>query len=394
MKMDAPPTNFTARRIAVALAGYCAFINLYAPQAVLPLLSSEFGAGPAQISGIMTASTLAVAITAPFTGTVSDVLGRKRVIISAMALLAVPTVLASLAPTLSALVFWRFVQGLMLPPIFAVTIAYIGEEWPRHEATAAVGLYTSGSALGGFSGRFVTGILADLVGWRYGFDVLALMTLAGAGAVFVMLPREQKFVRSEGLLASTKQMLRHLRNPRLVATYAVGFGVLFNFIATFTYISFHLAAPPYNLSATALGTIFVVYLVGSAATPLAGVAVNHFGRRHFVTAILFIWMAGAMLTLASSLILIVAGMVCQAVSTGAVTTIAQAGRSSAVGLYVTSFYVGGSFGASFGGIAWTFGHWPACVALLISMLAIMATIVIVFWPRHNKPTPVQAVEPP
>ncbi len=402
MKADASPTGFTARRIAVALAGYCAFINLYAPQAILPLLAREYGAGPAQISGIITASTLAVALTAPFTGTVSDVLGRKRVIISAMAFLAVPTVLAAMAPTLSALVFWRFVQGLVLPPIFAVTIAYIGEEWPRHEATAAVGLYTSGSALGGFSGRFVTGIIADLVGWRYAFDMLALMTLAGAAAVFVMLPREQKFVRSEGLLASTRQMLGHLRNRQLLATYAIGFGVLFNFIATFTYISFHLAVPPYNLSASALGAIFVVYLVGSATTPLAGAAVNRFGRRRFVTAILFVWMAGVLLTLAPSLILIIAGlavcagcgMICQAVSTGAVTVTAQAGRSSAVGLYVTSFYVGGSFGASIGGVAWTYGHWPACVAMLIVMLAIMAAIVIVFWPRHSKPALPEAIEPP
>ena len=68
-----------------------------------------------------------------------------------------------------------------------------------------------------------------------------------------LLPPERKFVRSEGLAASMRQMLAHFRNGQLLATFAVGFGVLFNFIATFTYISFHLAAPPYNLSATWLG---------------------------------------------------------------------------------------------------------------------------------------------
>ena len=120
--------HITARQLAVGLAGYSCFVNLYSPQAILPLLSQEFGAGAAEISTIMTASTLAVALTAPFTGTVADVLGRKRVIVAALAVLAVPTVLAALAPTLSALVFWRFVQGLVLPPIFAVTIAYIGDE--------------------------------------------------------------------------------------------------------------------------------------------------------------------------------------------------------------------------------------------------------------------------
>src|ERR1700688_971351 len=359
-------SNFAVRRFAVGLAGYCAFINLYSPQAILPLLSDEFGAGAAGISTIMTAGTLAVALMAPFSGTVADVLGRKRVIVTALAVLAVPTVMAALAPTLSALIFWRFVQGLAMPPVFAVTIAYIGEEWPPHEATAAVGAYTAGASFGGFSGRFFTGILSDVAGWRYAFVALALATLAGAGALSVLLARERKFVRSEGLIASGRQMLRHFRNPQLVATYAVGFGVLFNFIATFTYVSFRLAAAPYNLSASALGTIFVVYLVGAALAPLTGWAVGRFGRRHCMIGLIGLRIGGIALTLAAQLWMILlglticagTGLLCQAVSTGYVTITARAVRSSAVVLDVTSFYLGGSFGAALGGIACHFAGWP------------------------------------
>ena len=58
-------------------------------------------------------------------------------VVTALAVLAVPTIMAALAPTLGALIFWRFVQGLVLPPIFAVTIAYIGEEFPPREATGS-----------------------------------------------------------------------------------------------------------------------------------------------------------------------------------------------------------------------------------------------------------------
>jgi predicted MFS family arabinose efflux permease len=288
-----------------------------------------------------------------------------------------------------------------MPPIFAVTIAYIGEELSPHEATAAAGLYTSGASLGGFSGRFVTGILSDIVGWRYAFVVLAAMTLAGAIAVAVMLPRERKFIRSAGLIASGKQMLRHFRNPQLVATYAVGFGVLFNFIATFTYISFRLAAAPYNLSPTLLGMIFVVYLVGTALTPMTGWAVGRFGRRDFMIATIGVWIAGIALTLAGPLWLILlgltisagCGLLCQAVSTGYVTITAQAGRSSAVGLYVSSFYLGGSFGAAIGGLAWTFAGWAACVAMVAVMLTVMAGIVAGAWSRTKKATPPSAIEP-
>ena len=56
----------------------------------------------------------------------------------------------------------------------------------------------------------------------------------------------------------------------LVATYAVGFCVLFTQVAMFTYVTFHLAAPPFSLSTVALGWLFVVYLVGAAVTPFAG----------------------------------------------------------------------------------------------------------------------------
>src|SRR5215831_10738542 len=145
----------------------------------------------------------------------------------------IPTVMVALSTSLTALIFWRAVQGLVLPPIFAVMVAYIGDELPRHEATTVAGIYSSGSSLGGFSGRLFTGLLADLVSWRAGFMALAVIAFAGAIAVAFLLPHERKFVRSEGLLASNRQMLAHLRNKQLIATYAVGFAVLFNFIATF-----------------------------------------------------------------------------------------------------------------------------------------------------------------
>ena len=248
------------------------------------------------------------------------------------------------------------------------------------------------------SARFVTGVLADLAGWRTAFIVLAVVTLLSAVAVALMLPREQKFVRSEGFAASAMQMLRHFRNTQLVATYAVGFGTLFNFIATFTFISFHLAAPPYGLSASAIGAIFLVYLVGTVLSPMVGWAITRFGRRNFVVGVVAVWMIGILLTLASPLWLIIvgvaicagAGLLTQAISTGYVAVGAERGASSAVGLYVSSFYVGGSAGAALGALAWIAGGWPACVALVLGMLAIMGAVV---WGLWTPGTPVAPQRP-
>ncbi|MGH7246482.1 MAG: MFS transporter, partial [Pseudomonadota bacterium] len=230
---------FDNRSLAVATAGFCAFLNLYSVQALLPELSTEFGVGAGEISWLMTATTAAIALSAPFTGALADAAGRKRLIAWATFAVAAPTLIMSATSSVPAFAFWRFVQGLLLPPIFAVAVAYIGDEWPPADIPRVAGLYVSGSSIGGFCGRFIPGALADLIGWRDALAVVALITLVAAAIVAGTLTRERHFVRSGGLFTSLKQMARHLRDPRLLATNAIGFGVLFNFIATFTYVSFH-----------------------------------------------------------------------------------------------------------------------------------------------------------
>jgi YNFM family putative membrane transporter len=375
------------RRIAVAFAAVGAFLHLYAPQAVLPMMAREYGVGAADASLIITAGTFAVAATAPFSGALSDVLGRKRVIVAAMALLLIPATMTALAPSLHQLIFWRFMHGLLLPPIFAVTIAYIGDEFPPGEANSVFGIYAAFSAVGGFLGRFIPGMLTQYVGWRGGFLALACGSAICLLAVMLLLAPERKFVRASNLGVSFRQMLAHLRNRRLLATYAVGFGVLFNFIATFTYLSFHLVAPPFNRSPAFLGSVFVVYLVGSAASLWLGRAIALLGRRNFVLCVLAVWAAGMLFSLLASVTAIVftlviastCGILTQASSTSFVAMTANTGTSAAVGLYVMSFYVGGTFGGWLPALAYEAGGWPYSLALVLGMLAVMALIVARFW---------------
>ncbi len=93
----------------------------------------------------MTAGTAAIALTAPFTGALADVVGRKRLITAAMFAIVVPTVIMTFAASVPELAFWRFVQGLLLPPIFTVAVAYIGDEWPPAEVARVAGIYMVGS---------------------------------------------------------------------------------------------------------------------------------------------------------------------------------------------------------------------------------------------------------
>ena len=151
----------------------------------------------------------------------------------------------------------------------------------------------------------------------------------------------------------------------------------------FTYVSFHLAAPPYNFSSTLLGAIFVTYLVGTVISPMTGWAMARLGRRPLhprgdrgvgVAARCCCWRRRSRAIVVGLVLCAACGMLCQTISTGYVTTIAKEGRSSAVGLYVTCFYIGGSMGAFLPGLAWNSGGWPACIAMVVAMLAVMAVI--------------------
>src|SRR6478672_3888925 len=114
------------RPLAIATAGFTAFVNLYSPQALLPELSHEFGVGAGEISALITASSAAIALTAPFTGALADVIGRKRLITAAAFVIVVPTLMMAWAWTVPQLVVLRFVQGLLLPPIFSAGAHHSG----------------------------------------------------------------------------------------------------------------------------------------------------------------------------------------------------------------------------------------------------------------------------
>jgi predicted MFS family arabinose efflux permease len=372
--------------VAVATAGICTFLNLYTPQAILPALANEFAVPLRNIGLTITVSLLAVALVAPFAGAISDILGRKRLIVSAAFGVVVPTLLVAFSASLDALLVWRFLQGLLLPFIFAVTVAYIGEECEGPAAIRAAGTYASGSIVGGFSGRFVTGIAADLGGWRFGFMVIAALTAIGAAVVALTLPKERKFRPSRGGVRTILRDWReHARNRLLWGTCVVGFGMLFSVVATFTYVNFRLSAPPFALSSGELGAVFTVYLVGAVTTPLATRLAVRVGRRRTAALSAVVAVAGEVLTLVPHLAAVVAGLVlasaglfvAQALALGFIGVAAPRARSTAVGLYVTTYYIGGALGGILPGGLWHRYGWAGCVALVCVVIVAMGMAAVV-----------------
>lgn len=361
------------RRIAVFVAGASAFLDMYCTQALLPDLARHFNASPAEVGLTVTMSTLATALVAPLIGAVADMWGRKRLIVAGALLLVLPTVAIAWADGLPAILALRFLQGLCMPAIFTVTMAYVGEEWPPAQVPEVVSLYTAGTALGGVSGRLVTAVAADFVGWRDAFIVLGAVNLAAGLLIWALLPPARGWRPSGSLVDTLRAAAGHLGNPRLVATFGIGFTILFSLVATFTYGTFHLAGWPYDLSATGQGLVFLVYLLGSVAAPVGGKVIARIGAVRGLAMAVGGVCLGLGVALLPSLPVIVAGLgimvcgifICQTASISMISATAKTSRSAAMGLYVTLYYVGGSLGAVVPSAAWHAFAWPGVVAIVM-----------------------------
>ena len=378
--------------IAVTLAGTAAFFNLYATQPLLPLFELLFHASKSQVGRTVSAATLGVALSAPFCGALAERVGRRKLIVLSIFLLALPTVLAATSGGLSQLVFWRFLQGIVTPGIFAVTIAYIAEEWPRHRVPHVMSTYVTGSVFGGFLGRIFTGVAAThhLIpfvqpSWRNGFVAIGVLDIVFGVLLWRWLPHDSPLPVHA---AHQTSFTRHLRNPQLLATFAVGFNILFTLVAAFTYVTFYLAAPPFGLSPAQLSALFMVYLVGLVITPVSGICIARAGSRAALIAALVAGIAGILLTLVPSLLVILLGLalcssgvfVCQSASTTYIQREAHSGgRASAAGLYVMFYYIGGSVAGVLPGMLWRYGQWKACVTLIVLVQLITIAIAGGIW---------------
>jgi len=380
--------------VAVTLCGVCAFLELYCTQPLLPMLSSLFHASKTGVGMTVSAATLGVALSAPFVGSITERMARKKVIVVSLVGISLPTLLAATSTSLTQLIFWRFLQGIMVPGIIAVVVTYIGEEWPPDRVALIMSFYVSGTALGGFIGRVSAGILADWFNWQTSFLVLGSLSLAGAGAVAWGLPPGQRADQAGGTSASLSlaarvyQMQALFRSRRLIATFAVGFNVLFSLVGVFTWITFHLSASPFNLGTAALSTLFFVYLIGLVVTPAAGLVITRVGLRAGIGGAICFSICGALLTLAASLPVVILGLtmlssgvfVAQTASQSHLRVAAPTGaKVTAAGLYLTFYYLGGTAAGVVPGLFWRLGKWPACVGFIVAMQILALTIALIGW---------------
>lgn len=374
--IEAGTPAFRRTALALAAAGFSTFAVLYGVQPLLPVFAEEFGVSPAESSLALSLPCALLAVALLVVSPLSEVWGRKPVMLVSLFASAILTIVAALVPGWHGFLTLRALTGLAASGLPAVAMAYLGEEMHGRSIGLSMGLLVGGNAVGGMSGRLIAGVIADHASWRLGIGTLGVLALAAAFAFWWALPPSRGFTAHRMRWREVPGTFgRHFRDAGLPWLFAEAFLLMGGFVCVYNYIGFRLLDPPFSLSQTAIGAIFVVYLAGTASSAMTGEVASRLGRRKVLWLAIAVALAGVLMTLSGSLWVIVIGIVVTTVGFFGAHSVASSwigrralrDRAQASSIYLCLYYLGSSVLGTAGG--WFFAHagWGGVVAFVCTL---------------------------
>lgn len=387
--------------LALFFAGFVTFSTLYTFQPLFPNLVKEFGISPAVASLSLSFATFALALSLPISGSLSDAWSRRRLMGLSVLLASLLALASAASTTLPTLLVLRLLQGVALAGVPAVAMAYLNEEIDPRAIGSAMGLYIAGNACGGMAGRILTAWLTDLFSWRMAVAGIGLVSLLLALLFWLTLPASRNFQRRELHLGKlSRSLLSHLCNPGLLCLFLLAFTCMGGFVTLYNYVTFRLLGPDFALSHSQVALIFLAYAFGAGGSSLMGGLVDRFGRAPLLFWALGIMTCGLLLTLASQVLIVIAGIIiftigffgAHAIASAWVGVLAGQARAQASSLYLFAYYLGSSISGTGGGFFYSSWGWPGVVALIF-LLLVCATLVGLFLTAITRKKLPSALEP-
>ncbi|SCK27370.1 MFS transporter [Streptomyces sp. WMMB 322] len=370
-------------RLALFAAGLATFALLYSTQALLPEISRDLHADPGSASWTVSGATIGLALAVLPLAALSERFGRRRVLTVSMSVAVALALAVPFSPDLGTLIALRTLQGAAIAGVPASAMAYLADEVRGRYLVGATGLFVAGNSVGGMSGRILSGWVAEAWGWRIGLAAVAVASLLCVAAFRLLAPRARHFRPSPlNARALTRTVSAHLRNPLLVRLYAIGLLFMVVFGGVYTVIGYRLVAEPFGLSQGLVGSVFAIYLVGTATSATAGKLNARLGRRGLIYAGIVTASSGLLLSLLDSFVAVAAGLVLitagffagHAVASGSVSHTATEGRAQASALYQMAYYTGSSLGGALGAAAFAGAGWDGTVALTLGAMTVAAGV--------------------
>lgn len=390
--------EFTLANVALFAAGFTTFALIYCVQPIMPVLGHDFGVDAATASLSLSATTQCLAVSMLVASSLSEVFGRKRVMVLSLFSSSALMIGSAFAQNWTSLLDLRALAGVAFSGLPATAMAYVGEEMDAGSLGLAMGLYIGGTGLGALGGRLIVGAFTDLGSWRTGLFVIGVLALASSVVFVLALPASRHFRPGQpSPRALAAGFARHLGDPTQLLLYAEGMLLLGVFVSLYNYLGYRLMAPPYGFSQTAVGLIFAIGLVGIASSAWVGDLAGRLGRGRVFPALVVLIAAGTALTLSDSVVVILLGMALLTFAFYGAHTVASAwvglaaggGKAQAASLYLFSYYTGSSVVGWTGGVAYGHGGWNGVVALAgcILLVALALSAVLARRPRPSGSRP-------
>lgn len=337
--------------LALFCGGFATFALLYCVQPMMPLLSHEYSINAAQSSLILSVATGMLAIGLLITGPISDRVGRKQVMVAALFAAALCTMASAMMPSWHGVLAMRALIGLSLSGLAAVAMTYLSEEIHPQHIGLAMGLYIGGNAIGGMSGRLITGVLIDFVSWHAAMLVIGGLALIAAALFWKILPESRNFSpRSLHPRSLVDGFTMHFRDAGLPLLFLEAFVLMGAFVTLFNYIGYRLLAEPYHMEQAFVGLLSVVYLSGIYSSAKIGSLADKIGRRKVLWSTIALMICGLALTMFKPLPLVIFGMLvftfgffgAHSVASSWIGRRATKAKGQASSLYLFCYYAGGA----------------------------------------------------
>lgn len=264
------------KRLAVLSAGYIGPLSGNAVLAMMPVLKTEFGASAEEILLSITFFMLPFALFNLFSGTVSDVYGRRKMLTIGFSVYALGCMLCALSPDLMSFYLARSVQGVGYAFVNPVLLAVLGDMTPPEERGKVMGYFGAFTTAGIATGPMIGGFLTSY-DWRWMFVLVAILAL---GVNFwIMTSCQVSRPNPEGMRDLRQNISTALSNRAVITLCALGFLAFLCYMGALGFLSDHLSIPPMSMNEGSIGLLVGMSgVAGMIAAPLGGRLVDAKGR--------------------------------------------------------------------------------------------------------------------